>query len=304
LHLLGFTARPYDTDSALNWHLNRWYDLATGKWLSEDPSGFGSGDSNLYRYVLNSPLMRRDTLGLWGTSVHKDDTEEWAMDVGYPRRAAAKIAAEDDGTDSGYYGPAPWGTQSVHFDRPPGGADSRLAWAKHWLAKAKEYCTDTDGFFIFRRLDDLPTYAATELGRALHALQDWVAHGDHFKSNPGAIWDWKLHNGRSPQTDLLSSHGAPKNYPDDPRLDVVGGPDGRPAGRVVHEVYTLFWDWDYAFYARGSLRITKTEEMTKEALREFLTHVEKKGVFCGKCWDYFGVTERFIHRSNQEGARC
>jgi RHS repeat-associated protein len=29
---------------------SRWYDPAIGRWLSEDPSGFGGGDDNLYRY--------------------------------------------------------------------------------------------------------------------------------------------------------------------------------------------------------------------------------------------------------------
>ena len=42
---------------------NDLYDNNTGRWLSEDPMGFGAGDSNLYRYVSNEPLSRLDPSG-------------------------------------------------------------------------------------------------------------------------------------------------------------------------------------------------------------------------------------------------
>jgi RHS repeat-associated protein len=35
----------------------RWFDPTVGKWMSDDPVGFAGGDSNLYRYVGNSPLL-------------------------------------------------------------------------------------------------------------------------------------------------------------------------------------------------------------------------------------------------------
>jgi hypothetical protein len=35
-----------------------------GRFISQDPIGFGAGDANLYRYVGNSPLMYVDPLGL------------------------------------------------------------------------------------------------------------------------------------------------------------------------------------------------------------------------------------------------
>lgn len=33
--------------------------------LTKDPIGFAGGDINLYRYVQNNPVNRRDPLGLW-----------------------------------------------------------------------------------------------------------------------------------------------------------------------------------------------------------------------------------------------
>ena len=38
--LFLFTARPYDADAQLQNNLNRWYDPATGRWISTDPIGF------------------------------------------------------------------------------------------------------------------------------------------------------------------------------------------------------------------------------------------------------------------------
>jgi RHS repeat-associated protein len=62
-----YTGRFRDDMTGLQWNLNRWYDASTGRWLSEDPIGFGGGDDNLYRYVGNSPLANTDPTGLAGT---------------------------------------------------------------------------------------------------------------------------------------------------------------------------------------------------------------------------------------------
>ncbi|GAB6188034.1 RHS repeat-associated core domain-containing protein [Thermopirellula anaerolimosa] len=35
--LFLFTGRPFDQDTQLQNNLNRWYDPAVGRWLSEDP---------------------------------------------------------------------------------------------------------------------------------------------------------------------------------------------------------------------------------------------------------------------------
>lgn len=41
----------------------RHYDPYSGRFLSEDPIGFESGDYNLYRYALNNPIIYRDPTG-------------------------------------------------------------------------------------------------------------------------------------------------------------------------------------------------------------------------------------------------
>jgi RHS repeat-associated protein len=62
--LFGYTGQLYDNATGLQNNLNRWYDPSVGRWMSQDPIGFGGGDANLYRYVGNSPLGYRDPSGL------------------------------------------------------------------------------------------------------------------------------------------------------------------------------------------------------------------------------------------------
>lgn len=49
----------------------RFYDPNLGRFISEDPIGFGGGDINLYGYVWNSPGSFTDPMGLdgWGSDV-------------------------------------------------------------------------------------------------------------------------------------------------------------------------------------------------------------------------------------------
>jgi RHS repeat-associated protein len=63
-----FTGKPFDVAVGLQYNINRWYDAAIGRWISEDPIGFGGGHPNLNVYVANSPANGTDTLGLavWG----------------------------------------------------------------------------------------------------------------------------------------------------------------------------------------------------------------------------------------------
>ena len=67
----GFTGRQFDATTGLQNNLNRWYDAKVGRWISEDPIGFAAGDSNLYRYVGNSPTNGIDPKGLQFTVASK-----------------------------------------------------------------------------------------------------------------------------------------------------------------------------------------------------------------------------------------
>jgi RHS repeat-associated protein len=58
-----YTGRELDAESGLYYYRARYYDAAVGSFISNDPIGFAAGDSNLYRYVLNSPTNYTDPSG-------------------------------------------------------------------------------------------------------------------------------------------------------------------------------------------------------------------------------------------------
>jgi RHS repeat-associated protein len=64
----NFTGQEYDADLKLIWYSDgtgpgRWYDPATGTFISEDPLGFLAGDANLHRYVANGATYLVDPSG-------------------------------------------------------------------------------------------------------------------------------------------------------------------------------------------------------------------------------------------------
>ena len=61
-----FTGREFDSFTSLQYSRARFYDPKLGRFISEDPIGFGGGDVNLYGYVWNNPAAFTDPLGLDG----------------------------------------------------------------------------------------------------------------------------------------------------------------------------------------------------------------------------------------------
>jgi RHS repeat-associated protein len=60
---LRYTGREADADSGLFYYRARYMDPNTGKFVSEDPKGFGAG-VNFYAYVSNNPINYNDPMGL------------------------------------------------------------------------------------------------------------------------------------------------------------------------------------------------------------------------------------------------
>ena len=58
-----YTSREFDSETGLHFYRNRYYDPAAGRFLSEDPLGFGGG-INKYSYVMNMPVNWVDPNGL------------------------------------------------------------------------------------------------------------------------------------------------------------------------------------------------------------------------------------------------
>ncbi|APZ94505.1 RHS repeat-associated core domain-containing protein [Fuerstiella marisgermanici] len=69
----AFTGREWDADAELYYYRARWYDPALGRFISEDPMGFGGADANLSRYVGNAPMNYTDPTG-WQRN---DNSRRW-----------------------------------------------------------------------------------------------------------------------------------------------------------------------------------------------------------------------------------
>lgn len=56
-------------ESKKSFFRTRYYNAGLGRFMSEDPIGFNSKDSNFYRFVLNNPTRYIDPLGLDTTGI-------------------------------------------------------------------------------------------------------------------------------------------------------------------------------------------------------------------------------------------
>ncbi len=99
--LFAFTGRPLDQTTGLQNNLHRWYDAATGRWMSEDPIGFEGKDANLTRYVRNNPPNIVDPIGLWGKDVHIWMTFRLTGLAGMERVAGYTVARAANFPDEG-----------------------------------------------------------------------------------------------------------------------------------------------------------------------------------------------------------
>lgn len=80
-----YTGREYDAESGLYYYRYRMYDPGSGRFMSEDPLGFRGGDTNLQRFVKNSPINFLDPFGLTAS------IEAGAIHTKEPKEAPAKV---------------------------------------------------------------------------------------------------------------------------------------------------------------------------------------------------------------------
>ncbi len=59
-----YTAREWDEETGLYYYRARYYDPTPGRFISEDPIGFGGG-INFYPYAQNNSVLYNDPIGLW-----------------------------------------------------------------------------------------------------------------------------------------------------------------------------------------------------------------------------------------------
>jgi RHS repeat-associated protein len=64
-----FAGMQYDATTGQYYDHARWYEGQFGRFVVQDPKGFGAGDPNLYRYGGNRPMDATDPSGYEGSSV-------------------------------------------------------------------------------------------------------------------------------------------------------------------------------------------------------------------------------------------
>jgi RHS repeat-associated protein len=124
---IQYTGRDSDAETGLLNLRARYYDSATGHFISEDPTLFESGGINFYVYVNNNPLLFIDPFGLALTpaqqqAVH-DAAQDWANSkVPYVYGGKTKKGADCSGAVHGIYDqagvPYPY-TQANQFPNSP-----------------------------------------------------------------------------------------------------------------------------------------------------------------------------------------
>jgi len=269
--------------SGVRYYGYRFYSPQLGRWINRDPIA-EVGGYNLFGFVGNDPVDRRDPFGLWITDVHRDYTAVWAyLCVGFPLNAGKEIGQADENVDGGRFsaggtGPSPWGgDQGYHFDRSFGGFDTRLYHFAEHAVKAKDACDWSKG-------NDNPDEAIKQMGLSLHPLQDWVAHGEYAIHNDGKIYT--RHN-KGGAASVGGMNRDVTDYPDARDLDAVGGYRGRAAGSGIVFGPTSPTSNGIATYFPGNQRITWTRDLTVVALKSFLDSYKSNAKPCGKCYKRF-----------------
>lgn len=102
---LRFTAREFDPETGIYNYRFRYYDENIGRFLSEDPIGFGGG-VDFYRYADGNPISANDPLGLETTVCYYPDTPVGHVGFGLPGEPFTSGFYPEDKWPSFYH---PWG---------------------------------------------------------------------------------------------------------------------------------------------------------------------------------------------------
>jgi RHS repeat-associated protein len=78
-----FTGHKFDSDSGQYQARARSYDPQSGRFVSADPIGFASGDTNQYRYAANRSTTNVDRLGLDNEAPSPTDAQYWPADPSF-----------------------------------------------------------------------------------------------------------------------------------------------------------------------------------------------------------------------------
>jgi RHS repeat-associated protein len=162
-----YTGREFDSDTGLYYYRARWYDAKVGRFISEDPIGFGGG-VNQFAYVRGNPTNRTDPSGLYEIDVHYYLTYYLALRTGcFKDWEAHEIANEDQGTDEDEH------TRPGYGDTEQQRMQNRIYHALHPGA------IEGVGSPLLWRGAMNETGGHKWIGRYLHYLQDTFSHAGY-----------------------------------------------------------------------------------------------------------------------------
>jgi RHS repeat-associated protein len=162
-----FTAREFDEATGLQYNRARWYDAVVGKWISEDPLRFVSGDSHLDRYIGNSLAHFGDPTGWFTSDWHRWATEDGLSNTGLRNEAIFRIAGYNVNQDSGWpFNSGAFGDPINHGTDVP--IEDTIRRIEAWYAEARNSSDPNDVLAIF--------------GKILHATQDLYAHTNYVET--------------------------------------------------------------------------------------------------------------------------
>ncbi len=275
-----FTAHMLDPETGNHWMRMRYYHARLGRFVGRDPIGFQGGLS-IYAYAGSSPCMAIDIMGLYDEDVHMGLTQMIAFGLGISRVGSALIASSNMETDT-MFDPTIINNNNWmwHFDRSLDSVDSRLFLMSREFNRAAEACN------YLRRMHDNADVAAQALGRALHPLQDYFAHGDFNRRMEAP----SLGLGGMEKRYYWHNYTAPLSYSGSTSdVDNAGKDASGIAGRPTMAVMTLgkvLSNGDQVFWTRfhdGSIRISFVEQNTQDLLLEFIDYVRARSKPCGEC---------------------
>ncbi len=88
-----FAGMEYDSVTDQYYDRARYYDEALGRFMGQDPAGFGAGDTDLYRYVGNDPTNDADPSGLLAVTLFVKEGKKGRRS--FPVTATGTVGAID-----------------------------------------------------------------------------------------------------------------------------------------------------------------------------------------------------------------
>jgi RHS repeat-associated protein len=191
-----------DSETGLQLLTFRYYDHATGRFVTRDPISYAGG-VNLYSYVTNNPLRFADSLGLdgdwlpdWMGFNRSSENGIWWSDFWQAYHDISLQAALDRGdwveTSPGHYMPLPMIGCGVTFVSPPGFLGQEAGPAIR-VPKPPASPTEPPGpDWGWRGKNPTP---GSEEGSWHNPVEDQSLHPHLGGSSHGPHWDWHDSNG-------------------------------------------------------------------------------------------------------------